>query len=352
MQSNLEVSVIIPMRNEGPYIGACLDSVLRNNFPQANYEILVVDGHSSDDSVDVVRRKAAERGCIRLLQNPQRIAPTAMNIGIRHARGRYIIRMDAHSQYPSDYIQSCIDELERTGAGNVGGRWITLPGGDSAVARSIAAFTQMRIGVGNAEYRLGKGDRYVDTVPFGAFRREIFDQVGLYREDLVRHQDYELNARIRKAGYPIYLSSKISNVYYNVGSFGKFMRQAWMNGLWNPRAWVRYPASFCWRHAAPLAFAGGLIASILFGAWFHPLLWAGLVGFAGYMAIAIGAATVVGVRHGLDVGLWILLLMPSYHFVYGFATIIGMSRAVSSVEHTPPPRKQAPPRNERELKSA
>jgi succinoglycan biosynthesis protein ExoA len=326
----LDVSVLIPMRNEARYIGPCLDSVLANSFPEDRYEILVMDGDSTDGSRDVVLLRANQHPCIRLLRNPARVVPPGMNIGIRQAQGRYIIRMDAHSEYPKDYIENCVTELERTGAANVGGRWITRPGGDSAMARAIALFTQTRVGIGNAAYRLGEGDRYVDTVPFGAFRRELFDRIGLYREDLVRHQDYELNARIREAGYPIYLSSKIYNVYYNVGTFRKFMRQAWMNGMWNPRAWVRYPISFCWRHAAPLAFAGGLLTIVLAGILMRPMVWIGGLVLAIYLTVAACLAITIGFRGGWKTVPYVLILMPSYHFVYGFASILGLFRALAT----------------------
>ncbi len=320
----LAVSIIIPMRNEEQYIGPCLDSVLANDFPEDQYEILVADGESHDRSREVVLAKAAAHPCIHLLHNPGRFVPSGMNIAIRQARGRYIIRMDAHSEYPPDYIKNCIAELQRTGAGNVGGRWITRPGSNTLMAKAIALFTQTRVGVGNAHYRLGDGGRYVDTVPFGAFPREVFDRVGLYREELVRNQDFELNARIRRAGYAIYLSGKISNVYYNSATFRKFMQQAWMNGIWVPRMWVRYPASFCWRHAAPLGLAGGLLSSLLIGVLYRPLLWAGLAGLAVYLAVTLATAAAIGARNGWKCSPYVVLLMPCYHFLYGFGTLMGL----------------------------
>jgi succinoglycan biosynthesis protein ExoA len=320
----LAVSIIIPMRNEEQYIGPCLDSVLANDFPEEQYEILVADGESQDHSREVVLRKAADHPGIQLLHNPRRFVPSGMNICIRQARGRYIIRMDAHSEYPPDYIANCVSELERTGAGNVGGRWITRPGSNTLMAKAIALFTQTRVGVGNAHYRLGEGGRYVDTVPFGAFPREVFDRVGLYREELVRNQDFELNARIRRAGYAIYLSGKISNVYYNSGTFRKFMRQAWMNGIWVPRMWVRYPGSFCWRHAAPLGLAGGLLGSVLIGLLYRPLLWAGLAGLAFYAAVTLATAFAIGARNGWKCSPYVALVMPCYHFLYGFGTLMGL----------------------------
>jgi glycosyltransferase involved in cell wall biosynthesis len=312
------------MRNEQKYIANCLDSLLANGFPEERYEILVADGESEDASRGLVKARAAAHPCIRLLHNAGRFVPSGMNLGIRQARGRYIIRVDAHCEYPPGYIQNCIAELERTGAGNVGGRCLTRPGSDTQMAKAIALFTQTRVGIGNAAYRLGEGDRYVDTVPFGAFPREVFERVGLYREDLVRNQDFELNARIRGAGYGIYLSSKIASVYYNSGTFRKFMRQAWMNGIWVRRMWFRYRGSFCWRHAAPLAFTAGLLSSLLFGLLWRPALWAGLTGLAIYLAVTLVTAVSIGARNGWKLSPCVLLIMPCYHFLYGLGTLMGV----------------------------
>lgn len=318
------VSIIIPMRNEEKYIGKCLDSIFANNFPRDHYEILIADGESSDRSREVVLRQAERFPNLRLLQNPQKIVPTGLNEAIRQSRGRYVIRMDAHTEYPPNYIQNCVAELERTGAANVGGRWITLPGANTAVAKAIAFLTQTRAGVGNSTYRLGQGDRYVDTVPFGAFRRELFDEVGLYREDLVRNQDYELNARIRSYGHKIFLSSKIYAKYYNVSTFAHFMRQAFMNGSWNARGWRRYPVSFCWRHAAPLAFVSSLIGLSTLGLVFQPALLLLAFGLILYVLLALSASVQIARRREWKCAVLAPVLMFSYQFVYGFASIVGL----------------------------
>ena len=329
------VSVVIPMRNEEKYIGRCLESVIANDFPQDQYEIIVVDGESSDGSREIVLEKQLKFPNLRLLRNPSRVVPPAMNIGIRQARGRYIIRMDAHSEYPFDYIASCVAELERTGAANVGGRWITRPGGDSQVAKAIAFITQNPLVVGNAQYRLGNDDRYVDTVPFGAFRKEIFEQVGMFREDLVRHQDYELNARIRQAGGKIFLSPKIHNIYYNVPTFQKFVRQAYMNGLWCARAWIRYPVCFCWRHAIPLFFVLGVLCLAVSSLIFRPLSWPSFALFSVYMLACFAVGIRAARRHGLKHLLLAPALMFSYHFVYGISTLAGLFDALPDVRQTP-----------------
>jgi glycosyltransferase involved in cell wall biosynthesis len=320
------VSVVVPMKNEERYIGKCLETILGNDFPMDQCEILVMDGRSTDRSRTIVEEKAAQYPVIRLLDNPGEIAPTAMNLGIRAARGQYILRMDGHSEYPSNYIRTCLEELERTGADNVGGRWITRPGSNSLVARAIALMTRHPVCVGNAAYRTGQGDRFVDTVPFGAFRRSLFEKIGYFREDLVRHQDYELNARIRKAGGKIYLSSKIDITYYNVPDLTRFIRQAYGNGRWMPQAWLRTPGSYSLRHGAPLAFVSCLLSCLFlsaFSEFFRILLFAMI---AIYLLFVLIASVQISLRNGL-VFLFVLpALFAMYHSCYGAATLIGFLR--------------------------
>ena len=335
--TQITASIVIPMRNEERYIGRCLDSVLQNGFPQSEYEIIVVDGESTDRSREVVLDRCRRFPNLVLLRNPARIVPPAMNLGIRASRGRYIIRMDAHSEYPPDYIRSCVEELERTGAANVGGYWITRPGSESPAARAIALLTQTRIGVGNASFRLGAADRYVDTVPFGAFRREVLEKVGLYREDLVRNQDFELNARIRESGERIYLSPRIHNVYYNAPTVRAFLRQAVLNGVWSGRAWIRYPVCFCWRHAAPLAFVGALMLWLSLAPLSSVVFRTGAVIFSAYAAIVLGTALRLAFRHGWQYLALVPALTVAYHLTYGIATIGGLLTAGRRSLVAPPP---------------
>jgi len=347
------VSVVVPMKNEERYIGKCLETILGNDFPMDQCEILVMDGRSTDRSRTIVEEKAALYPLIRLLDNPGGIASTAMNLGIRAARGQYILRVDGHSEYPSNYIRTCLEELERTGADNVGARWITRPGSNSLVARAIALMTQHPVCVGNAAYRIGQGDRFVDTVPFGAFRKSLFDKIGYYREDLVRHQDYELNARIRKAGGKIYLSSKIDITYFNVPDLAGFMRQAYGNGIWMVHAWLGTPGSFSLRHGAPLAFVSCLLGCLFLSAFseFFRIFLLGMI--AMYLLFVLAAAVQISLRHGL-VFLFVLpVLFVVYHSCYGASTLIGFlrypftrkvsRRDVSALENGCPDRPSARP---------
>src|SRR5208282_5998150 len=203
------VTVIVPCRNEGPWIGACLQSILDNDYPKDRLEILVVDGMSNDETRKVIDSFAAKCPMLRWICNEKRITPSALNLGIAAAGGSVIVRMDAHVAYPHNYISSLIELLLQTEADNVGGVCQTMPASDSAMAKAVAFGMSHPLGVGNSYFRIGSTkDRWVDTVPFGCYRRDVFDRIGLFDEDLVRDQDEELNLRLIKQGGRIRLSPK------------------------------------------------------------------------------------------------------------------------------------------------
>ena len=336
------------MFNEGRYIAACLQSVLSGTYPHDCYEIIVADGRSTDDSRQIVSAIAAEHANVRIIDNPGRTVPRGMNLGLMVARGDYIVRMDGHSEYPPDYIHNCITELERTGADNVGGCWITEAGSPTVMGKAIAMLTQSPIAVGNAYYRTGSVvDRYVDTVPFGAFRRELFERIGFFREDLTRHQDYELNARIRKSGGRIYLSSRIHNRYFNSPTFSKFMRQAHLNGIWVARAWLRYPISFAPRHAAPFGFMLVLLGCAATALFWHWMIWVLAVVVALYLVAVSLASLKIALHNGFVHLLVAPVLIICYHFLYSLGTIYGLltpglsARSIKHRKGTEPLRNRA-----------
>jgi len=253
----------MPVRNEEEYIRGSLQSLVDQSYPSTEWEIIVVDGRSSDRTRGVVEEIARQCPRVRLLDNPAGIVPTAMNIGIRAARGEIIIRADGHNVYPRDYASNCVKYLEQTGADNVGGPWTTVPADESFGAKLVAAILRNRFGVGNSEFRTSDKDGFVDTVPFGAFRREVFDRVGLFNEKLVRNQDNDLNARIRKAGGKIYLASALTTCYHPVKNFRSLLAYAFKTSRWHLFTLRQNKDAMRFRHMAPGVFVIVLL-SLLF----------------------------------------------------------------------------------------
>lgn len=263
-----DVTVILPCRNEARYIGACLDSLLAQRLGGSELEVLVVDGMSTDGTRETVSARAAADAHVSLLDNPQHIVPTGMNLALRRAQAPVIARMDVHCVYPPDYLASCLHALRESGADNVGGLVRTLPRGNGGAARTVAALSCHPFGVGDARFRTGASAGYVDTVPFGCYPKATFERYGVFDERLVRNQDYEFNARLRAAGGKVWLDPTIVAEYFNQGTLLGLLRQALVTGRWNVFTWYVAPYSLRPRHLVPGVFVaalllGGLLASLL-----------------------------------------------------------------------------------------
>lgn len=314
------------MRNERAFVARCLDSILGQLGERQDVEILCVDGTSTDGTREVVGDYAARDGRVRLVDNPGRIVPTGMNLGIDAARGDVIIRLDCHAEYPPDYVEKCVEVLRRTGADNVGGYVTTLPGTDSPVGRAIAAATSSRFGVGGSTFRTGGGEQEVDTVPFGCFRRDVFDRFGRYDQRLVRNQDIELNSRIRSRGGRVVISPAIRSVYYNRSTFAGLRQQAFNNGLWNPYTLYLVGGGLRPRHFIPLAFVVSVAVLATGGFFWRPAGWLLLAELLVYG----GAAAVFARRAAREAGAAALLVMLAFvqlHVAYGLGSLWGVVSA-------------------------
>ena len=249
------VTVIIPCLNEAASIRQCLNSVIANDYPKDRLEIVVMDGGSVDGTRSVVQSYQDCVPSVRLLDNPKKTAPSALNAGIKAARGEIIVRLDAHSFYASDHISKSVRYLIEWGADNVGGVWEIVPRSDTLIGRSIACALSHRFGVGNARYRI-QGVRQpeeVDTVPFGCFRKGLFNKLGPFNEAVPRNEDIEFNTRIRKAGGKVMLAPDIKITYLARSTYRSFMQHTFDNGVKFGSRLSSFGHIFSWRHIVPLA---------------------------------------------------------------------------------------------------
>ena len=308
------LSVVCPIYNEERYIGRCIESILAQDYPKNNMEILFVDGRSTDRTREIVGEYAVRHAFIRLLDNPRRIAPCAMNIGIRASHGDVIMRLDAHASYPSDYFSVLVRRLHELKADNVGVVCRTDVMNKTAKSLAIREVLSNRFGVGNSLFRTGV-DRVmkVDTVPFGCWPRSVFDKYGWYDERLVRNQDFELNRRIVQGGGNIYIVPDTYCTYYARETFGKLWQQNYKNGLWGIRTvlFTGHTASLALRHYVPMLFLLSLIVPLFAALLWWPLaLLAGLSLFSYVLAMG-GVSVMTAVKKHLN---------PFYLFV-GFAVL-------------------------------
>lgn len=319
------ISIIIPVRNEARFIDRCLHSVFSADPVPGGMEVLVIDGMSDDGTRQILNEWCQKQPNLRVLDNPKRIVPTAMNIGIRNAQGRWIIRLDAHSEYPANYFTLCLETSQRTGADNAGGDFLTLSQDEGLQGKLVQALTTHPFGVGNAGFRIGAPEGPADTVVYGCYRREAFDRIGLFDERLVRNQDYELNRRLLKAGGSIWRNPRIQVRYYNQGTLKGLLQQSFVTGKWHPWMWYIAPYSFAWRHAVPLGFVGSLLSAFLLFIVAPPL---GIAAFklilVPYFVLALFASLQQSIRYGA----WMFPILPFlfliYHLSYGVGALWGL----------------------------
>ncbi|MGC2423343.1 MAG: glycosyltransferase family 2 protein [Nitrospirota bacterium] len=283
------VTVILPCRNEEKFIAGCLDSIISSDYPKDRLEVLVVDGMSEDGTREILARYTVRHNFIMMLENKRKTTPCAFNTGIKNSRGDIIIIMGMHATYASDYITKCVKYLYEYGADNVGGVMVTVPRDNTLTGKAIAQALSHKFGVGNSMFRSGtKEPVFVDTVFGGCYRKEVFDKIGLFNEMLVKHQDMELNCRLRAAGGHILLAPDIVCQYYARTDIKSFLLHNFGNGLSifsSLKESDVKPVSV--RHLIPLIFVSSLITSTVLSILVPVFIWLLLAILCSYISAAL-----------------------------------------------------------------
>lgn len=325
------VSIIMPCYNERAFIGKALESLLRQDYPADRTEILVVDGGSNDGTRHIIERMASDDQRVRMIDNPHRSKSRALNLGISHARGDVVMRVDAHATYAPDYVSLSVRHLVRTGADNVGGLRGTSPQKDTKLGHAIALSISSRFGSGGATYRAGaSGQRWVDTVFGGCYRREVFDRVGKFDERLYRGQDREFNARLVSAGGRILFDPDIRCTYYARSDLKSFVPWIFVSGM-TPFyiSRITRTRTWSWRNFAPPIFVLALPALAALGLLFTAA-WLVLAALSAvYLVVTMSFAAVEASRAG-DWLLfpWLAVIFVLTHFAYGLGSLWGFVRPV------------------------
>jgi succinoglycan biosynthesis protein ExoA len=263
MSDTSAVTLILPIRNEAAYIERCLAAILAQDYP-GEIEILVVDGMSTDDTHQKIQQFTIHHSpfTIHLLDNPGRIVPTGMNIALRQAKGKIIIRVDGHCLIAPDYVSNCVRHIQADGVDGVGGPMQTI--GETPLAAVIALAMSSPFGVGNSAFRtISEGSMLADTVPFPAYTRKIIQRAGLYDEELMRNQDDEYNYRIRELGGKILLADDVRSQYFSRASLRGLWRQYFQYGLYKVRVLQKHPRQMSLRQFVPPLFVLALLFSII-----------------------------------------------------------------------------------------
>lgn len=314
------ISIVVPCRNEARFIKRCLESILAGDYPSDRLEVIVADGLSDDGTRRIVEELQAREPRLRMVDNPKRTTPAALNRAIETSKGEIVIRMDAHACIASDYARKCVETLSSSGADNVGGIMHTVPAQKGIVARALAAAISHPFGVGNSRFRIHSTEPiWVDTVFGGCYRRDVFDRVGYFNEDLARGQDMEFNLRLRRAGGKILLDPSIESWYYSRSDMSSFLAHNWTNGVWAlmPFAWSEgAPVTF--RHLVPMFFAGVLLLSLSLA----PALFLAIIALYAAAALAASFHCAV-VRRDAVLVLSLPICFAALHLPYGFGSLWG-----------------------------
>jgi glycosyltransferase involved in cell wall biosynthesis len=324
-QESLFVTLIIVAYNEEAFIKDLLDDFLQQDYPAHLRELIMVDSASDDATKRIAMEfaKAHPELAIIILDNPKRIQPPGLNLALRAARGDIVCRLLGHVSIPPDYLSKGVQlllEKKKERVVCVGGPWQIV--GKGVEGQAIAAVLSTPFGVGNAKYRYSKTAGYVDTLPGGIYWKWALDEVGFYREDLIRAEDNELHARIRAKGWKFFLSPGLKTRYYCRQSIRNFLpEEAFGNGYWIMISW----RESSWRHMVPLAF---VVALMVFG--FGSLLWEPfrvpfyiIISIYGLSALAVA----VKIAFREKKWQWILALPPLFllmHLSYGIGSLWGL----------------------------
>ncbi len=325
---NRSISIVIPCFNEEKYIENCIQSFLQQDYPSELLEILIIDGGCTDNTISIINKIQKKFSNIKVLSNPERITPVSLNIGIKNATGKYVLIASAHSKFPSDYISILIDKLLEMNCDGIGGGIDTEVIKSTPTSEAIIKVLSSAYGVGNSHFRIKKNEiLYVDTVPFGIYKKSLFEELGYYNEKLVRNHDIEFSKRLLRKGKKIVLVSYIRCTYYARETYSKFAQNAYKNGVWNILTFyiTRRFNSLSIRHFVPLIFVSSLffplILSLFLTKYFVSI---SIVSLLAYLSFIIYVS--MGLKDkctGVFYVFWGFIVL---HFSYGFGSLVGLFR--------------------------
>jgi cellulose synthase/poly-beta-1,6-N-acetylglucosamine synthase-like glycosyltransferase len=318
-----KVSFVIPMLNEAEAIERCINSIQCQNYPKDNLEIVVVDGISQDGSREKVNHLIETHGNIKLLDNPQKRTPHALNIGIRNSSGDVVIILGAHTRINRDFVALNIKYMRKQGVNCVGGTQINV--GETFMQKAIAAAMSSPLGIPSAPYRYRKTKHYVDTVVYAAYKKHLFSEIGFFEEEMYISEDAELNWRIRKAGHKIFYTPEIISYYYPRKTLKALIKQFTNYGVLRVNVIKKHADALKIIHVLPplfiVSFFVLLLATIL-NKQFLFLLMALCVVYALYLAIA-AAQTVLASKRPHFV-LVLPLIFLSMQMSWGLGFLVGL----------------------------
>lgn len=326
-----KVSVVIPIYNEEKYITKLIDSIATQDYGIENFEVIFVDGNSTDKTIKVLESKIKTTNIdYKIINNEKRLTPISVNKGIKESQYDIIIRLDAHSEYPTNYISKCVYYKNKTGADNVGCLFETV--GEGKTGKAIENVLKSKFGVGNSGFRTNAKSGYVDTVPYGTFKKSLFEKIGYFNEELIRSEDNEINYRIIKNGGKVYLFNDIAIKYHPRSSISKLIKMAFQNGKWVLYTSYLMPGSMKLRHFIPMIFVLGLILGLILSLVTKnnilALLYFGVIGLYVFLDVLYTIKSIL--KDGIS-QIKCIYIYPLFHISYGIGTFFGIGKILKKI---------------------
>lgn len=325
------VTLIIPCLNEEKFISNCLDSIINNGYSMSKMEIIIVDGMSTDKTRDILKHYSETYKNIDVIDNPGANKPVGLNKGILAAKSDVVMRIDAHATYEKDYISNCIKYLYETDAPSVGGVRVNLPRSKSMIAKSIAFVLSSKFGVGNALYNTGVDEpKRVDIVFLFCVKRELFDEIGLFDERLIRGQDREFNLRMTKNKGELLLAPEIKSYYYARDKYKDFVSWAYVGGM-TPTYISRVAKTnlLSIRNLVPTFFVLGGVLSLLLLILMPQLSFLFVLWVFSYLSCScFFSISLIKKERNIRLLFCTPLIFFTYHFCYGVGSIMGLIKKI------------------------
>ena len=324
MINNPFISYILPIRNESLFIENTINSIMNQKTKALEFEIIIADGMSIDGTRDIIKRLMNTIKEIKLIDNPEKIVPTGFNRALSISKGDYIIRIDGHAELRTDFVQNSLKELNNTNADCVGGPIINIAKG--IIGNSISIAQKSKFGVGGVSFREEiKNGKYVDTLAFGAYNRQVFKEIGGYDIELIRNQDDEFNFRMVQNNLKIWLHPSIKSYYHTKSSIIGLFNQYFQYGFFKIRVFQKRSGFSSYRHIIPLLFILYLICSIFSFLFIDFKIWIIVPGVL-YIVVSVLFSIYETLKSSNSVLSFIFLPMCylTLHIAYGIGSMFGI----------------------------
>ncbi len=326
MTNNLPfISIIIPCRNEERFIDKCLDSIIAQDYSKEKLEILVVDGMSNDKTREILKDYSKKYSIIKILDNPRKVTPVAMNTGITNSKGDLYVMINSHAVIDNAFLKNGVECFFRTAADAVGGKLNTINEEKNIIANAIPLAADSLFGAGGKRYRSKIDEGFVnDTLPYCLYKKEVINKIGLIDTELIRDQDEEYNYRLLKKGGKIFFSPKIKSFLHIRPSLKKLWKQHFQYGYFKPLVAKKVGTILTWRQLVPAIFVGSLMFSGIFSFVLKPFLLLFVSLLFLYLSANIIASGSIAFKKGLKYIFVLPIVFATLHFSYGIGYLKGI----------------------------